>query len=55
MSHGQQKRVVELFSDRSLDLGVGRKVDTRSGLVQDDNRAPTEQRPCHRDQLTLPV
>jgi len=55
MSHGEQQRVIELFSDGSLDLGIGGEVDTRSRLIQDDDRASTEQRASHGDQLTLPV
>ena len=55
MSHGEQQRVVELFSDSSLNLGIGGEVDTRSRFVQDNDRTSTEQRASHGDQLTLPV
>lgn len=55
MSHGEQQRVVELFSDGGLNLGIGGEVDTRGRFVQDDDRTSTEQCASHGDQLTLPV
>lgn len=55
MSYGQQQRIVELFPDSGLNLGIGGEVDTGSRLVQDDDRTSAEQRASHGDQLTLPV
>ena len=55
VSHGEQQRIIEFLSDSCLDLRVSGKVYARGCLVQDDDRAPTEQRASHGDQLTLPI
>lgn len=49
----QQQGVAKLLSDRCLDLRIRRKVDAARRLVQNDDRAPPEQRTRHRNELPL--
>lgn len=49
----QQKRAPKLLSNRRLYLGVRLEINTTRRFIEYDDRAPSQQRASHRDQLSL--
>lgn len=49
----QQQGIIKLFTDRSLDFGIGRKINTARRFIKHDDWTSAEESTGHRNKLPL--